>query len=294
MPKRSRRRWVVTAALSGAVTLVGASLGVTLGPASVAAAPGGPVGPAGRKPLSRPVWGKPLVEEFTTFDPSRWYPYDKVANVRPRRDPALVSVSGGSLVLAGSVNENKEEVGSAVGDRFRQKFGRYEVRFRIDAGAGYQAAILLWPNDGCRWPDDGEIDLVEVNVPARDKGINAIHNGEGDPGKQINSLRGDYSTWHTVAVEWTPRELRYFMDGRQTWHITDARSIPTTCTMRLALQLDECAPPVYRGYVPCRDRHTPPVVRMRIDSVKVWPYLGQRISPAADRRVRAALPAARR
>lgn len=287
MPKRSRRRWVATVAAAGAVTLTSASLGVTLGTAPVADA----AGPA----PGRSVWGKPLVEQFDTFEDSRWYKYVKYPNVRPRRDPALVGVAGGNLVLAGSVDAAQGEVGAAVGHRVRQKYGRWEVRFQIDRGAGYQGAVLLWPNEGCRWPDDGEIDLVEVGSPNRDKGINAIHNGKGDTGKKINSLRGDYSTWHTVAVDWTPKELRYFMDGKLTWRITDPRSIPTTCTMRLALQLDECAPPVYRGYVECRNARTPPVVRMRVDWVKVFPYVGEPVvSPAAAKRVRAAVPATRR
>jgi licheninase len=287
MPKRSRRRWAATVAASGAVTLTSASLGVTLGAATVADAAPPPA-------LAGTVWGKPVAEEFNRFDSDRWYTYDKLDNVRPRRDPALVSVTGGSLVLTGSVDAAQREVGAAIGDRRRQKYGRWEVRFKIDKGAGYQGAVLLWPNDGCRWPDDGEIDLVEVGSPGRDKGINAIHNGAGDPGKKINSLRGDYSRWHTVAVDWTPKELRYFMDGKLTWRITDPRSIPTTCTMRLALQLDECAPPVYRGYVPCRDSGTPPVVAMRVDSVKVYPYVGEAVSPVAVKRVRPALPAVRR
>jgi len=45
-------------------------------------------------------------------------------------------------------------------------YGRYVVRFRSDAIAGYKTAWLLWPNSD-NWPTDGEIDFPEGNLDTR-------------------------------------------------------------------------------------------------------------------------------
>jgi hypothetical protein len=245
---------------SGAIVVtIAAALG--LSPSTVAAA----------ESSSTPTWPAPLVENFDAFDTSRWYPYqppdDEAHN--PRRTPDLVSVADGHLQLTGSVTTAGLEIGAAVGDKHEQKYGRWEVRFRADPGRGYGAAVLLWPTDGGRWPDDGEIDLIEVPSPQRDLAINSLHNGHDD-NKDDKAVRADFTAWHTVAVDWLPHSVTYYLDGVETWRSPRPSLVPTTKPMRAALQLDECAERVYHGFIPCRDASSPARVVMEVDWVKVF------------------------
>jgi licheninase len=216
-------------------------------------------------------WGAPVVEDFLGFDGSRWYKYRATADVthKPRRSPDLVSVGGGVLRLAGTVDPRGAEIGSAVGDKLAQRYGRWEARFRVQRGAGYGAAVLLWPAGG-RWPDDGEINLIEVPSPSRRSGINAIHNGP-DNKRARWPVIADFASWHTVAVDWLPGSVTYYLDGVPTLVELRPELIPNTGPLRLALQLDECAPRVYGSFIPCRDAFSPAVVLMEVDWVKVYP-----------------------
>ena len=175
----------------------------------------------------------------------------------------------GKLVLEGATNAQGQEIGSGVADHIDQNYGRWEVRFRVDAGAGYGAAILLWPSAGYEFPDDGEIDIMEVPAPTRDRGVNVVHLGPRND-QAGNPVVADFTAWHTVSVDWSPGELVYHLDGVETWR-APTHLVPDK-VMRLALQLDECALPVYRGWIPCRDASSPPTVAMEVDWVKVYPY----------------------
>jgi hypothetical protein len=224
------------------------------------------------------TWGEPIVEEFDTFDAARWFRYQRpsdLTDVRqmPHRDPDLVEVGDGTLRLLGRRDAEGMDFGSAIGDRSNLRYGRWEVRFRVSDGPGFGAVVLLWPADGYgyRWPDDGEIDLIEV--PRGDRlthNINSVH--LGPTGISTNGVAADFSEWHTVSVDWLPGSLTYYLDGIETWK-APAELVPSAI-MRLALQLDECAPDKYHGFIECRPDTSSEDVVMEVDWVKVFPFTG--------------------
>jgi licheninase len=55
----------------------------------------------------------------------------------------------------------------------------------------------------------------------------------------------DYTKWHTIAVEWTPDALRFFLDGRQVGVITD--NVPQE---KMWLGMQTAQGQLYAGIVP--------------------------------------------
>jgi licheninase len=146
-------------------------------------------------------------------------------------------------------------------------YGRWEVRFRADAGAGYAPVVLLWPEG--QWPLDGEVDLIEIfNGPRR--GANEfLHLGAKNRfiGKRIPRTV-NFTKWHTMAVDWLPDHITFWLDGKMLWtverSIGDANYVPST-PFRLTLQNDAgctglCKP----------DKKTPAHVIMYVDWVKIY------------------------
>jgi DNA-binding beta-propeller fold protein YncE len=127
--------------------------------------------------------------------------------------------------------------------------------------------VLLWPKG--KWPDDGEIDLAEVlNAQRRGAGEFA-HFGIDDRfiGKRIPATV-DFTKWHTIAVDWLPDHMTFWLDGKALWTIKraagNANYVPST-PFHLALQNDEgcdgqCQP----------NKTTPANVIMDVDWVKVY------------------------
>lgn len=245
----------------------------------VSGAPGAEVARASSRPVPRQLaaaaginWGKPaVVENFsgTRLNLKRWFAYDDLHPQpgHPRRSPGAVRVGHGDLQLTGYVDPKLGDVSGGIGDRFHQAYGRWEVRFRADAGRGYAPVVLLWPNDG-KWPDEGEIDLAEVFDPARRSAGEFLHYGHDNhqAGRQI---KADFTQWHVIAVDWLPSHITFWLDGRTQWtveHQADPRKnvVPST-PFRLALQNDQgCS-----GHCQ-RDKTTPRDVVMHVDWVKIY------------------------
>jgi beta-glucanase (GH16 family) len=106
-------------------------------------------------------------------------------------------------------------------NRFEVAYGRIESRIKIPRGAG------LWPAfwslgtniDQVGWPQTGEIDFME-NVGRLPNRIFGTIHGPGYSGGQ--SFGGIYDLpnpvaddFHTIAVEWQPGEIRWYIDGIQ-------------------------------------------------------------------------------
>lgn len=211
-------------------------------------------------------WGSPiLTEDFSgsSVDPIRWRIYDAPDGQHPRR-AANVRVANGELQLVG-----ERRASGGIASRLDRWYGRWEVRLRIDRGPGYSGVALLWPQDE-QWPEHGEIDLIEVPRGDRASGVSTVHHGAQN-NLSANRVSSDFSQWHTVAVDFLPDHITFFLDGTATSTVdrpTDGSFdyIPHESPMHLALQNDIGCD----GFIQCRDRSTPAQVVMHVDWVKIY------------------------
>lgn len=207
-------------------------------------------------------WGTPvLVENFdgSSVDTSRWMVYHSPDAARNPRTGRAATVADGMLRLKGGRYGGKDLSGG-VATRLAQRYGRWEVRFRAEAGNGYTPVALLWPTAQSDGDGYAEVDFAEIVDPRRQGGGIFVHGGRGRAQRQ---LRADFTRWHTAAVDWLPGRLTFWLDGRKVWDYR-GRYVPDGDRMGLALQNDVVCEPR------CRDSSTPATVSMYVDWVKVY------------------------
>jgi beta-glucanase (GH16 family) len=148
----------------------------------------------------------------------------------------------------------------------QQRYGKYEVRLRMDSGKGVAAVALLWPSAD-QWPP--EIDFAEdggATNTRRDVSA-TLHYGADDTQIQ-RTVHADFTRWHTVGVEWTPGRLSYTLDGR-TWGVVRHPQVPAQAMeMDLQSQAGTCGD----ASAPCPDSTTPARVNFQIDWVAAYAY----------------------
>jgi len=121
------------------------------------------------------------------------------------------------------------------GKKFDFISGRIDTRRKVEFMHGTAAARIkltegsgLWPawwilGNG-RWPDSGEIDIMEY-VGEKDWASAAVH-GPGYSGETpfVNRLyfdaAHDVTNWHVYAVDWTPEAMVFKYDGIPMFRVT--------------------------------------------------------------------------
>jgi beta-glucanase (GH16 family) len=103
---------------------------------------------------------------------------------------------------------------------FEQKYGRFEASIQLPTGQGIWPAFWMLGADfpSRRWPDVGEIDIME----ARGHELQRIHGSAHGPGYSAGeSFTKFYDLpggghfrdgFHRFAVEWEPQKIRWFVD----------------------------------------------------------------------------------
>ncbi|GAA1843181.1 hypothetical protein GCM10009836_23200 [Pseudonocardia ailaonensis] len=216
------------------------------------------------------AWTPAAAEEFSgaAVDRSRWNVYDSVgAFGNGRRTPDAVTQAGGLLTITARPDDGGTSGG--LGMTKGQLYGRWEFRARTDKGSGFGSAILLWP-DSDKWPDDGELDIMEVPTADRTEAHTIIHYG-GAANKTFGTATpGDFSQWHTFAFEWLPDRMTSYIDGKKVFETTDKDLIPTV-PMHATIQLDQ-GPSA--GWLPAPGDSTPAETTLQVDYMRVSTYPG--------------------
>jgi beta-glucanase (GH16 family) len=111
-------------------------------------------------------------------------------------------------------------------DKADFKYGKIEIRAKLPAGRGLWPAIwMLGANAGeVRWPDCGEIDIMEHVGFDKDSVFGTIHTKAYNhiigtqKGKKI-FIANPYNEYHIYAVEWTPERMDFFLDNNLYYHV---------------------------------------------------------------------------
>jgi beta-glucanase (GH16 family) len=151
-----------------------------------------------------------------------WYNNEQQYYARDRADNAVVS--DGRLVITA----RKEDL-SAMPDWGGQAYssarlitrgkatwtyGHVEVRARMPCAKGTWSAAWMLAETG-RWPDDGEIDIVEHVGTAPDRIFSTLHSSRSAalPPPYSIRLESACTAFHTYHLTWTPDSITMGVDG---------------------------------------------------------------------------------
>ena len=208
-----------------------------------------------------PNWRLAFSDEFNgrRLDPTEWSRYNSVGGFgNGWRRPEAITVEDGKLRITA-----RGDISGGMRHELDQLYGRWEFRARTDKGRGRGSAILLWPQTENK--DHGELDMMEVPREDRSMAHFVIH---FSPQNKLagTKMPGDYSQWHTFAMDWLPDRITWYVDGIKRFETTDRNVIPKV-PMHLAVQLD-MGP--YEEWILAPDATTPPEVSLEVDWVRIY------------------------
>ncbi|WP_303831745.1 glycoside hydrolase family 16 protein [Asticcacaulis taihuensis] len=100
------------------------------------------------------------------------------------------------------------------------RYGYVEVRAQLPCGLGVWPAIWQLPaTKALKWPDDGEIDIMEYVGWNPDTIYHTVHTGlynhvKGTQKGILKTMPAVCGQWHTYSLLWTPDEIKEGIDGR--------------------------------------------------------------------------------
>jgi beta-glucanase (GH16 family) len=159
---------------------------------------------------------------------------DAPATIRELPAGSVEGADGGVLVLQPNFSRDFKTPSGRTADfisgridsrdKFQFTHGRAVARIKMRDAVGVWPAFWLLGNGP--WPETGEIDIMEYVGEADWTGV-ALH-GKGYSGetpfvdKQFFPPGTDVTQWHEYAVEWTPEQILFLVDGRLTYRVTRA------------------------------------------------------------------------
>jgi beta-glucanase (GH16 family) len=202
--------------------------------------------PPSLPPPAPPQWELVWSDEFDYAglpDPARWG-YDVGGHGWGNRElqfytearPENARVEGGRLIIEahrepwqGMEYTSARLVTKGKGD---WTYGRFEARARLPSGRGTWPAIWMLATERrygtAYWPDNGEIDIMEhvgfdPDVVHSTVHTRAYHHSAGTQRGERIIVPTARTAFHTYAVEWTPEEIRGYVDDRHYFTFRNER-----------------------------------------------------------------------
>lgn len=197
--------------------------------------------------------------------------------------PANARVTGGVLTIAarheaphGARDWGGQAYTSAkLVSRQALGFGFYEVRAKLPCGRGGWPAIWLLPATG-NWPDEGEIDLMEMvgwdpNIIHATLHTGAFNHLRGTQRGAETRVATSCTAFHRYQLDWQPHVITIGVDGRAYMRVIDDQpggvaAWPFTRPFQLILNLAVGGD--WGGKQGIDDAAFP--MRMTIDYVRFW------------------------
>lgn len=136
--------------------------------------------------------------------------------IRAHRRPGFKTAEGRTFDFVSGRLESR--------GKFEFTYGTASARIKLTAGVGLWPAF--WALGTGRWPETGEMDILE-NIGDPTWTNFALH-GPGYSGntplvsRQRFARGGDSTGWHVYAMEWTANTLAFKVDGEELYRLTRA------------------------------------------------------------------------
>ena len=191
-------------------------------------------------------------------------------------------VKDGNLHLRGIINTNpadtvKYNTGCIrTTDKFSFKYGKIEVRAKLDKGKGSWPAIWMMPQDPKYggWPHSGEIDIMEhlnndtIVYQTLHTNYIDVQKKQNDP-VYFSTVPVAVEEYNTYGLEWNPNKLDFFVNGIHTFtypKVENASSKQWPFDQEFFIILDQALGGSWVGSI--KDEDLP--VEMLVDWVRVY------------------------
>ena len=195
-----------------------------------------------RAPATRPTFA----DEFagSTVDTRRWR-YDTVRNREgwfnnekqyyAADRPENARVEDGALVIEAR-RERLEKAADFGGQDYTSArlltrrslgYGFYEIRAKLPCGRGIWPALWMLPATG-KWPDAGEIDIMEMvgwnaNVVHATLHSGAYNHTKGTQRGAERMVPDACTAWHRYQLDWQPDAITIGIDDRAYFRVANDR-----------------------------------------------------------------------
>jgi beta-glucanase (GH16 family) len=142
-------------------------------------------------------------------------------------------------------------------------YGYVEARARVPVGSGLWSALWMLPANHQEKP---EIDVFEIVGETPHLAYQSLHAASTQqPIRHVEHTPDDMTAdWHVYGLDWEPSGLTWYIDGRQTFSVTDANVVPNV-SMYLLIDL------AVGGDFPTKvTPSTPFPSSLQVDYVRVW------------------------
>ncbi|RWE03900.1 MAG: glycosyl hydrolase family protein [Mesorhizobium sp.] len=172
-----------------------------------------------------------FVDNFSSFDRSRWYVSDGWNNGNHQNctwSKDLVRLSDGVLSLSFEKRKLKDREFACAEIQTKQRFGYgvYEARMKTDTGSGLNAAFFTYigPQDKKPWD---EIDFEVLTKDPSKVQVNSYIQGKPKNGKLVDVEGGADKGFNDYGFVWEKDRLRWYVNGKLVNEVTNPDELPT-------------------------------------------------------------------
>jgi hypothetical protein len=187
-------------------------------------------------------------DQFDTFDDTRWA---KATHTFPENlarfatDHALVE---GSLLKLRVSNQPNGAQAYSAGEVYTLEtflYGRFEARIKFARGSGIVSSLFSFKDNSTTFWNEIDIEYlgnqlsgVQYNIITSPSGSSVLtYQPDFDP-----LGFSPFADFHDYGFEWTPTEVRFYVDGKRRY--TDARNVSARLTQPARLRMN-CWPTNY-------------------------------------------------